>query len=566
MSLASLFSALGGLQAKPDYTPNYQGGDQDTIAPQSPIPTTPPPPQMAARTTGGIKGYLSDMFYQMGEAGKRSIGLMTDAEKQQLQFKNQMEQQRTQADIADKQAEAEYRKSQTAMNAPMPVLDPREAEALGVNVGDMISPATKLALQKAQLQYRGKLAQANATVSAAAMRAMAINQRVTMRAAYMPDGTLSVGLYDRLGNFQGYADHAAIPAEYMEKIKQGQELKFDDKGNLYTIPVTSTSKPLVPPPPQPNKLIDTAPKAQPPQGNVNTAPPPAPSPATLKGSLTAGANRQASPVSNAKPVTAGGEPFKGPAAADTGYYVDPQTNQMQFGSRAEAAGNDFTKVNAAQMRKDQSIVNNVADIQRKFGDYAETFDHPIDQADKVAISYLMDHDIGAGLAAKGISLNVLPGYIQSQLKAAGINKLSKEGMDRYILYNQAKESLAYLQQAKTGASRFTDAINQLHFDQLAPPIADPEFANRAHSLFQQNIDYVAHGLPHFKNIKDTQETVKAAQDARRAQTAAIQNNQQNPQQYIDRQSQPAEPPRPAHVPANYVYKLNGPKGRGWYKP
>lgn len=28
----------------------------------------------------------------------------------------------------------------------------------------------------------------------------------------------------------------------------------------------------------------------------------------------------------------------------------------------------------------------------------------------------------------------------------------------------------------------------------------------------------------------------------------------------------AEPERPANVPANYVYKANGPKGEGWYKP
>lgn len=507
---------------------------------------SPPPPQMAAQQTHGIKGYLSDMFYQMGEAGKKSVGLPTDYEKQQAQQKLQLQQQQTQADILEKQAHANWLATQTATNTPAPIMDQQEADSLGLKVGDMISPAQKSAIIRAMGPARLR---ANATVDAARIRALAQQNQVTMRAAYLPDGqTMGVGLYNKTGQFVGYADNAIVPAEYLEKIHHGMEFKVDANGTLQEIPTTSTTAPAIPR--APNQLIGGP--AKPNAGNVQNL-------------LQAGANRTAAstPIANgpnAKPVSVNGQPFQAPAAANSVYAFDPQTNQTIATTRGDAASKglqiETEKVSPVQYRKDQTLSNRLADVQRKVGDYADTFNEgDLDSNDKLAIAYLMDHDIGAGLSAKGISLQVIPGYIQDQLKAKGMQALSDLGMRRYILFNQARESLSGYQQILTNSSRMSDRVLQLQLEQLAPPLANRDFAQTASSEFQKNLDLAGQHIPVFPGKSETQQSIKGQQQ-QRVQSRRI----------AEQKSADAPPPRPANVPANYVFKRNGPKGTGWYRP
>lgn len=601
--LDSIASSLSGTQgsASPDSSAP-QGGDISQLTQPSggQIPqsgannaTMNPQPQQQQQPQGqqqmgpqlhGIKGYLSNIFYNMGEAAKAHLGMKTDTEVQLEQQKINIQKQQADATTFEKNSEAQWRQQQTAANAPGPIVDQQESDALGVPLGTMISPAQKFALYKEKVAGLNKanVAQigANARLGAAQIQALSRMSQTTMKAAYMPDGSLGVGLYDKAGNFKGYADNAVVPAGYLEKIHHGQEFKVDADGTLQSIPTTSTSTPLVPPPSKPNQLVQS---------------PEAPNPANLKGILTKGAEQAgqvasgaspvtpagakaalqngaakggAQPVTNAKPVMAGGKPFQAPSAADTVYATDPKSGETIFTSRSDAAVQGLTnvqKVNPAQSRKDQALVGNMADIQRKVGDYQDTFNTPLSSSDKLGIAYLNDNNIGGGLSAGGVHVNIIPSYVQDRLKAAGMASLSPEALARYTLYRQAEESLTALQQAKTGSNRGSDKVLQLHIEQLAPPGADEESAKYIMDQFQQNIDYASQSLPKFPGIQNTQQSVKAVQVARRQQNQAVTNNQNNPQAYIDK-NKTGEPARPANVPQGYVFQQNGPKGAGWYKP
>jgi len=497
-----------------------------SIAPQVP-PQAPQQPQMPQQQAfqqppppgpqgSGIKGYLASMLYGMGEAGKKHIGLPTDYEIQQNQMNMQMKQQQASADLFAKQSEALYRQNMTAQNAAGPITDPQEAKMLGVDIGTMLSPVQKFAILKQNsinqgLQSRG--------LQAAQVQALARMSQTSMKAAYMPDGTLGVGLYDKAGNFRGYADNAVVPAAYLEKIRHGQEFKVDADGTLQAIPTTSTSAPMVPAPPNPNsnKLIS------PPQSNT----PPKPSGNILKPPTLPG-QQPAAPGINAKPVMVNGQPFQSATANDTVYAFDKQSGQTIATTRQDAGAKGLqitaNKVSPVQVRKDESLSNRLADVQRKVGDYASTFDGPeLDDQDKLAISYLADHNIGAGLSAHGLSLNVLPGYVQSQLKAQGMQGLSPEGMKRYILFNQARESLSGYQQILTNSSRASDKILELQLEQLPPPIAPKDFANMTTEEFQKNIDLAGQHIPMFPGSAETQQGIKAQQQLNRKNNAYIQS-------------------------------------------
>lgn len=556
-------SLSGGQGSPPPDSPAPQGGDISQLTqpsggqiPQSgannaamnPQPQQPQGQQQIGPQLHGIKGYLSNIFYNMGEAAKAHLGMPTDVQVQQNQQKIDIEKQRTGIEQFKAESEAQYRQTQTAANAMGPIMDPKEAETLGLSVGDMVSPAQKLAMYKIIAQNKGKTdaAQigANARLGAAQIQALSRMSQTSMRAAYAPDGTMAVGLYDKAGNFRGYAENAIVPAEYLERIKHGEEFKVDIDGHLQSIPTTSTTQPLVPPAKQqPNKLI---------QG------PETPNPSNIKNILSQGAaqagqvaNQPITPAAaktalqngaarggiNAKPVMVNGQPFQTATANDTVYALDPKTNLTVATTRSDAGAKGLqitaNKVNPSQVRKDESLSNRVADVQRKVGDYADSFSTPIDSADKTAISYLMDHNIGGGLSAAGMHMSILPGYVQSQLQAAGIGKLSEAGMRRFIQFNQARESLSGYQQVLTNSSRSSDKILELQLEQLPPPIADSDYANMATGEFQKNIDLAGQHIPMFPGSAETQQSIKAAQMLKRQQNQAAQNNQNNPQQYIN---------------------------------
>lgn len=353
---------------------------------------------------------------------------------------------------------------------------------------------------------------------------------------------------DWIGKPMKLTDLAAVErggAAVAPTVSTTQHLEKDAAGNLNKVTTTSTSR----------KVLGT-PTATPGQAAPGQNPP------------APGVNRSGvTPV-----IGADGKPFQTAASADTVYAFDPKTNQTISTTRADAGtkGLQITanKVSPTQVRKDESLSNRVADVQRKVGDYADSFSQPLDESDKWAISYLMDHHVGAGLSVEGLSANVLPGYVQDQLKRAGIGKLSDAGMKRFIGFNQARESLSGYQQVLTNSSRSSDKVLELQLEQLPPPIADSQYANLATGEFQKNLDIAGQHIPIFPGSAETQQSIKAQQLANRAQAQQIQNNQNNPQAYINRHNPGAqnEPPRPSTVPGNYVFNPNGPKGAGWYRP
>lgn len=372
--LDSIAASLSGGQgnAPPDPSAAPQGGDISQLAqptggqiPQSgannaamnPQPQPPQQPQhpqqppMGPQLTG-VKGYLSNIFYQMGEGMKVHLGMPTELQTRQKQQELNIQQQRADAETFDKQSEAQWRQQQTAQNAQGPVTDQREADSLSVPVGTMLSPAQKFAIYKSKAEMAGKanVAQIGATarLGAAQITALSRMSQTTMKAAYMPDPAnpeqtiLGVGLYDKAGNFRGYAENAVVPAAYLEKIHHGQEFKIDVDGNLHEIPTTSTSQPLVPPNPaqQPqNKLI---------QG------PQAPNPSTLKSILTNGAAQAGKVAQNPQGVIPalqkGAGVFKAPTmmvgADSQGRQIAGTAQELQ-----SASVNSFTKLSSGEADK-----------------------------------------------------------------------------------------------------------------------------------------------------------------------------------------------------------------------
>lgn len=521
-------SGLTGAQS-PDMAPAAPPG-----APPSPPsgPSAPPSPQqpqqLGPRMTG-IKGYLSNIFYNMGEAAKVQAGIPTDAQVQANQLKLQNEQMQTQADLIEKQARAKLYTAQ-AGQVGKTVMTPYGE--LPVELAKAVLPA----------QIRGQF-----TLDAAKARIQAQQNQMSFKAAYGPDGQIGLGMYDKQGNFRGMAENGAVPSEYLEKIHQGQEAKFDANGNLYLVGTTSRSKPIIPAAPQ-----TSAPAA--PGATPSATPPAKPGLHPILNNAINGAK----PVTNAKPVMVNGQQFQGPTAADTVYATDPKSGQTIFTSRADAAAQGLTnlqKVSPVQRRKDEALSNRLADVQRKVGDYAETFDQPIDDTDRQAIAYLMQNPLPDSIAHMGSI--PLAGYANQLLKSKGIQALSDAGMKRFILFNQARESLSGYQQILTNSSRSSDKVLELQLEQLPHPLADKQYADATTGQFQQNLDLAGQHMPIFPGSAENQQSIKAQQANRRAQTAAIQANQDKGANI---------PPRPANVPGNYIYKVNGPKGTGWYRP
>lgn len=246
-----------------------------------------------------------------------------------------------------------------------------------------------------------------------------------------------------------------------------------------------------------------------------------------------------------------GQPLQGKTAADTVYAVDPKSGQTIFTNRADANAQgltDLQKVTPAQSRKDQGLSNRMADVQRKVGDYIDTFRQPLDDQDKQAIAYLVQNPVPDSIAHMGTI--PLAGYANNLLKARGMQALSPAGIQRLIAFNQARESLAGYQTVLTGSSKGSDTIFHLQEDQLPPPLADSDYANTAGSEFQKNLDIAGQHMPVFPGQSETQQTVKAQQQSVR--------NARNPQAN-------AEPPRPASATPDYKWNPNGPKGPGWYR-
>jgi len=531
--------------ASPDLPPTQNQAPPSPQTPATPPPSAPPPgsppaPSQQDQRVQGIKGYLSNFLYGMGEGMKAHLGMETDAQKQQRLYtqnlqtqKFQMESQNLQSEIMQRAAQVKQMQSMVTIPTPQgpiqvpfalakPYLD-ANAKVQAAATGKRFMVVPNVGMMDTQAEGGPKL------VPGSSAAGVAVTPEIAQE-YHMPQDM--VGKNIPLGQFSQYERAGAMWAPTVsgkQEVKEVSDPNNPGATKLVTVPVSSTSQ----------RQSPTGGAVTNPQGNapgpgiVSTAP--------VQGKVPPPTNPNAPkpPVSvNTKGgvktlVDSSGQPLQGKSGSDSVYATDPKTGQQIYTTRTQATSQGLqtpVKVNAAEVRKDQSLSNRLADVQRKVGDYAATFDKPLDQQDRMAIAYLADNNIGAGLNAHGISVNLLPQYVQSQLKAKGMQALSDAGMKRFILFNQARESLSGYQQILTNSARASDKILELQLEQLPPPIADEQFANMATGEFQKNIDLAGQHIPIFPGSAETQQGIKAQQQAARGQNAAITSNQNAAQQ------------------------------------
>lgn len=523
----------------------------------SPPPSTPPPvpsqqPDQQQQRLQGVKGYLANILHGVGEGMKAHLGMETDAQQQQRLYtqglQNQkfaLDQQNIQSEIMQRAAVVKQMQSAVTlpngMQVPFALAKPyidawgkQQAAATGKRF--MIVPNVGMLDTQPEGGGAPKLVPGSSPQGVQVTPEIAQQYNIPLQL---------IGKSMPLGQFAQLERGGAAWAGNVSNTVETKEVSDPNNPGstmLVQVPKTTTSQKVAPA----SSVVPTATPQAPGQQPVQATPqgkPPV--------SMT---NR------NGIRILTGpnGQPLQGKSGGDTVYATDPKTGQQIYTTRSEAAAQGLQtplKVTAPEVRKDQALSNRLADVQRKVGDYAATFDQPIDSQDQQAISYILDNNIGAGIHG----FNLLPQYIQSQLKARGMQALSENGMRRLIQYNQARESLSGYQQILTNSSRSSDKILELQLEQLPPPIADSQFANMTTSEFQKNIDLAGQHIPVFPGSAETQQGIKAQQQFRRTQNANVQAT-------FNKGAAAQEPQRPANVPQNYVYKVNGPKGTGWYRP
>lgn len=522
--------------------PSSSNSTPDAAPSAPPVPPTPPnnPSQPSAdpqqQRLQGVKGYLSNILYGVGEGMKAHLGMETDAQKQQRIFTQSLQQQKFNLDQQNIQSEilqraAQVKQMQSLVTMPggyqvpfalaKPYLE-AQAKVTAAQIGKRFVVQPNVGMWDTQAEGGPKI------LPGSDAQGVTVTPDIANE-YHMPQQM--VGTHVPLGQFASYERAGAMWAPNVtnrQEVKEVSDPNNPGSTQLVTVPVSSTAQRVSPT----GGAVTTpgqaaAPNIVPSAPNQNKVAPPPPQNKPPVRLSTQGGVRTL--------TDSRGNPLQGKSSTDTVYATDPKTGQQIFTTRTQAAAQGLQtpmKVTAAEVRKDQSLSNRLADVQRKVGDYAATFDQPIDSQDQQAIAYLTDNNIGAGLSAHGISVSLLPQYIQSQLKARGIQSLSDAGMKRYILFNQARESLAGYQQILTNSSRSSDKILELQLEQLPPPLADSQFANMATGQFQQNIDLAGQHIPIFPGSAETQQGIKAQQMAARAQTAAIQKNQEQSQQGI----------------------------------
>lgn len=462
---ASQGNSQGYGSPQPDQVPNQ------TASPNPAQPAGQPQgiPDLGPRLTG-VKGYLSNVLYGIGEMTKHQFGMPTDREIQLQNLQASNAQLKTQADAFESTQRGKLFGAQADQLGQMVTLPN------GVSLPFSIAQKAYPALVTGELNKEGRL-------GAAQIQALSRMNQTTMKAAYMPDGSLGVGLYDKAGNFKGYADNAVVPSGYLEKIRQGQTFKVNADGTLESIPTTSVSKPVIPGAPQITNPTSNSPNAG--QQKIR--------------SLAQG--KGATPVTNASPVQSGGKPFQAPSAADVGNAYDPQTNQYFITNRAEAAQNgyqNFQKSSPAQIENDRQLNNRVTDVQQKIERYQQTFNNDITANDKLAMSTLLGDD---SLKLGAFGAHIPTGWLAQLQNMRSFQQMTPQAQQRFIAFVNAREAMSGYQRVLTGSSRGGEKNLQLQLDTLANPLLGQKDAQEAFNQFKENLRIAAQGLPRMKGVQ-----------------------------------------------------------------
>lgn len=168
--LSYLQSQGGNGQVPQGPSPNQMPSSASIPTPAPAAPPTPPsppggppggPPQQGPQITG-IKGYLSNILYNMGEAAKVHLGMPTDAQTRLAQIKSENETMTAQAGQIKSQAEAKEALARGGYYGAMAnefqaaPLAPEEAGMLGLPAGTQMTAKDKAAAFKQLIQNKGK--------------------------------------------------------------------------------------------------------------------------------------------------------------------------------------------------------------------------------------------------------------------------------------------------------------------------------------------------------------------------------------------------------------------------
>lgn len=248
-----------------------------------------------------------------------------------------------------------------------------------------------------------------------------------------------------------------------------------------------------------------------------------------------------------QPLTKGG--------GDTVYAFDPASGQQVFTTRADAITKGYqtpTKVTVAQAGKDKDALTMLNDVQMNASKYVVASRDYF----KNGGNYSQDGPLLAKLMSEN-PFNISSGAIDLKLPAADIinnvenskayTALTPAGKELFDGWLRSNAAVPAYQKGLTNIGRANKEMMDLELKNIPSPILGMDDIQRRMQAFQQNIDQASHKFPIFQDVKQPRQV--------RQQIEGVSN------------PPPAgEPARPANVPQNYIYKVNGPKGTGWYRP
>jgi hypothetical protein len=210
------------------------------------------------------------------------------------------------------------------------------------------------------------------------------------------------------------------------------------------------------------------------------------------------------PTSSVHPVTgAGGHQEYGKTGGDTGYAVDPQTNQTVLTTRMEAdqkGYGTFRKVPQGEIDKDKAVANRLSDVETKLNRYDSALqDTGLTEDDRSAIGKIIRGD---KLKLGAFGLEVPVDQVNLWMRENRLGQLSDQGVKALAAYYNARESMSGYQRVLSGSSRGSDKTMELNIDALPKPTDTPRFAKEAISQFRENIPIMRRGLPVLPGVND----------------------------------------------------------------
>jgi len=469
----------------PDAPDQTSAQPQPSPASQLQTPPQSQPQQMGSQLTG-VKGYLSNIFYQMGEAAKAHLGMPTDVQVQQNQQKLNIEKQR--ADQENSIAQQKLQQQMQLVTLPNGMQVPFALAKPYLDSQTKTQVATIGANAKITGQMIGKRYIPVAGVG------MFDTQPANGGDPQLVPGSnpVSVTVTDEIAKEYGVPQQLVgknIPIQQFSSLLRGQaaftptvtnstktmEATINGQPTVVQVPQTSTTRKAV---------QGAAPSNQSPKSPVNLTTNP----------------------SGIKVLTGpDGQPLMGKGGSETGFAFDPATKENYLTTRSDAATKgyqNFTKASAAQIESTRQLNNRLADVQQKIERYQGAANQPLSAGDKYAISKLMsDQHFEAAFKPFGVGVTIPTGFITELDRAAQANGLSDAGRNKLISYMNAREAMVGYQRVLSGSGRGNEKQMEMLLQTLPSPITDSSFANEGFKQFRENLRIAGQGLPKIPGVQ-----------------------------------------------------------------